>query len=64
MEHRALSTAIESLDALKVATNDGPRLQAAKAVTVTITVWCYSSADSLDLYYASTVPEAARRPSH
>lgn len=46
----------ESLDALKVATNDGTAFAGGKAVTVTITAWCYSSADSLDLYYSSSVP--------
>jgi leucyl aminopeptidase len=44
----------ESNDRLKVATNDGTNLARGKQVTVTATVWAYSStADTLDLYYAA-----------
>ncbi|HYO65849.1 MAG TPA: M20/M25/M40 family metallo-hydrolase [Archangium sp.] len=44
----------ESNDRLKVATVDGTNLAAGKQVTVTATVWAYSStADTLDLYYAA-----------
>ena len=43
----------ESNDRLKVATNDGTNLAAGKQVTVTATVWAYSTtADTLDLYRA------------
>ncbi len=45
----------ESNDRLKVATNDGSNLAPGKTVTVTATVWAYSSytSDHLDLYYAA-----------
>ncbi len=45
----------ESNDRLKVATTDGSALAAGKTVTVTATVWAYSSfgSDHLDLYYAA-----------
>jgi leucyl aminopeptidase len=44
----------ESNDRLKVATTDGTDLAAGKQVTVTATVWAYSStADTLDLYYTA-----------
>ncbi len=45
----------ESNDRLKVATNDGGAFAAGKTVTVTATVWAYSSytSDHLDLYYAA-----------
>ena len=45
----------ESNDRLKVATNDGSALAAGKTVTVTATVWAYSTytSDKLDLYYAA-----------
>jgi bacterial leucyl aminopeptidase len=44
----------ESNDRLKVATTDGTNLAAGKQVTVTATVWAYSStADTLDLYYTA-----------
>jgi len=44
----------ESNDRLKVATVDGTNLAAGKQVTVTATVWAYSStADTLDLYYTA-----------
>jgi leucyl aminopeptidase len=43
----------ESNDRLKVATTDGTALAAGKQVTVTATVWAYSSTtDTLDLYRA------------
>lgn len=43
----------ESNDRLKVATTDGTTMAAGKQVTVTATVWAYSStADTLDLYRA------------
>ncbi|MEM1205214.1 MAG: PKD domain-containing protein [Acidobacteriota bacterium] len=45
----------ESIDALKVSTNDGGAFAAGKTVTVEATVWAWStgSEDSLDLYYAA-----------
>ncbi|SEK40942.1 Galactose oxidase, central domain [Stigmatella aurantiaca] len=45
----------ESLDALRVYTNDGTLLSAGKTVTIEATVWAYSSyaSDKLDLYYAA-----------
>jgi hypothetical protein len=45
----------ESNDRLKIATNDGSNLAPGKTVTVTATVWAYSSytSDKLDLYYAA-----------
>jgi leucyl aminopeptidase len=44
----------ESNDRLKVTTNDGGNLAAGKQVTVTATVWAYSTtADTLDLYYTA-----------
>jgi hypothetical protein len=45
----------ESNDRLKVATNDGGAFAAGKTVTITATVWAYSSytSDHLDLYYAA-----------
>jgi leucyl aminopeptidase len=44
----------ESNDRIKVATNDGTNLAAGKQVTVTATVWAYSStADTADIYYAA-----------
>ncbi len=45
----------ESNDRLKVATTDGGNLAPGKTVTVTATVWAYSSysSDKLDLYYAA-----------
>ena len=46
----------ESNDRLMVATNDGTALAGGKAVTVTATVWCYGTTDSLDLYYTSSIP--------
>jgi hypothetical protein len=45
----------ESIDRMSIATNDGTAFSGAKAVTASITVWCYSSADSLDLYYTNNV---------
>jgi hypothetical protein len=45
----------ESLDRVKIATNDGTALAAGKAVTITFTAWCYSSTDKLDVYYATNV---------
>jgi leucyl aminopeptidase len=43
----------ESNDRIKVTTNDGTNLAAGKQVTVTATVWAYSStADTADIYYA------------
>jgi leucyl aminopeptidase len=44
----------ESNDRIKVATNDGTNLGAGKQVTVTATVWAYSTtADTADIYYAA-----------
>ncbi len=45
----------ESNDRLKVATTDGSALAAGKTVTITATVWAWTtpSADHLDLYYAA-----------
>ncbi len=43
----------ESLDALKVATNDVTSLAAGKSVIITATAFCYDNTDSLDLYYAA-----------
>ena len=44
----------ESNDRLKVSTTDGSNLAAGKTVTISATVWSYSStADKLDLYYAA-----------
>ena len=45
----------ESNDRLKIAANDGGALAAGKTVTITATVWAYSSytSDRLDLYYAA-----------
>ena len=43
----------ESLDALKVATNDSTVLAAGKAVTITATAFCFDNTDALDLYYAA-----------
>ena len=43
----------ESIDQMKVATNDGTALASGKTVTVTVTVWCYDSTDRLDLYRTS-----------
>lgn len=45
----------ESLDRVKIATNDGTALAAGKAVTITFTAYCYSSTDKLDVYYATNV---------
>ena len=42
----------ESLDRLAVSTTDGSLLAAGKTVKIDATVWNYSSADSLDLYFA------------
>jgi len=46
----------ESIDAMKIATNDGTALASGKAVTVTVTVYCYGSSDSLDLYRTASIP--------
>ncbi len=49
----------ESIDRLVVATNDGTALAGGKTVTVSATVWCYTSSpssDSLDLYYTASIP--------
>jgi leucyl aminopeptidase len=43
----------ESIDRMKIATNDSSALAAGKAVTATFTTYCYSSADKLDVYYTS-----------
>lgn len=43
----------ESVDRLKVATNDSSSLGVGKAVTISATVWCYGTTDTLDLYYAA-----------
>jgi len=45
----------ESNDRIVIATTDGSNLAPGKTVTVTATVWAYSSAssDALDLYYAA-----------
>lgn len=45
----------ESLDRVKIATNDGTALAQGKAVTVTFTAYCYSSTDKLDVYYTTNV---------
>ncbi len=46
----------ESIDRMRIATNDGSALASGKAVTVTVTVWCYGTTDSLDLYRTATIP--------
>lgn len=43
----------ESIDRMKIATNDSTAFAGGKAVTVTFTTYCYSSADKLDVYYTS-----------
>lgn len=45
----------ESVDRLKIASTDGTNLTHGKTVTVTATVWAYSSftSDALDLYYTA-----------
>ncbi len=43
----------ESLDRLKVVTQDGTSLAPGKTVRIDATVWAYSTSDKLDLYYAS-----------
>ena len=42
----------ESLDRLRIRTLDGSPLEPGKAVEVVATVWAYSSANFLDVYYA------------
>ena len=42
----------ESLDRLKISTSDGSLIAAGKTVLVEATVWSYSTADSIDLYFA------------
>src|SRR5262249_46118562 len=51
----------ESVDRLKVTTTDGSSLAAGKTVTVTATVWAYStfSSDHLDLYSAPNASSPA-----
>src|SRR5581483_1683381 len=44
----------ESIDRLVIASTDGTTLTHGKSATITATVWAYSTADSLDLYYAPT----------
>jgi len=44
----------ESLDRLSIATSDATALAAGKTVTITVTAYCYSSADKLDLYRTAT----------
>ncbi len=51
----------ESIDRLKVATNDSTAFASGKAVTITFTVYCYSSADKLDVYYTATAATRAGR---
>jgi len=46
----------ESIDRMKIATNDGTALASGKAVTVTVTVWCYGTTDRLDLYRTASIP--------
>jgi hypothetical protein len=46
----------ESIDRMSIATNDGTALAGGKAVTVSVTVWCYGTTDAMDLYYATSVP--------
>jgi leucyl aminopeptidase len=43
----------ESIDRMKVATNDGSAFASGKAVTITFTTYCYGSADKLDVYYTA-----------
>src|SRR6185369_9278819 len=42
----------ESIDRLVIASTDGTTLTHGKSATITATVYAYSTADSLDLYYA------------
>ena len=44
----------ESIDRMKIATNDGTALASGKAVTITFTVYCYSTADRIDVYRTAT----------
>ena len=46
----------ESIDRVKVNTNDGTAFAAGKAITVSYTVWCFSTADRIDLYRTATIP--------
>jgi hypothetical protein len=46
----------ESIDRVKVATNDGTALASGKAITVSYTVYCYGTADRIDLYRTATIP--------
>jgi len=43
----------ESIDRMSIATNDGTAFAGGKAVTVSITVWCWGTADKMDLYYTT-----------
>jgi len=43
----------ESIDRLKVSTSDASPMAAGKSVTITATVYAYSTADALDLYSAA-----------
>ncbi|HZQ70072.1 MAG TPA: choice-of-anchor D domain-containing protein [Terriglobales bacterium] len=48
----------ESIDRLVIASTDGTTLTHGKSATITATVWAYSTADSLDLYYAPNANSA------
>ncbi len=43
----------ESIDQIEVSTTDGSLIAPGKSVQVKITAYCYSTADSVDLYYTS-----------
>lgn len=53
----------ESLDALQITSVDGTAFGAGKSVTVTATVWAYSSysSDKLDIYYSPSVSNPSWR---
>lgn len=43
----------ESIDRMSIATADSAALASGKSVTISVTVWCFGTTDSLDLYYTS-----------
>lgn len=45
----------ESIEAIKIATNDSSSFTVGDAVTVTVTAYCYGTADRVTLYYANNV---------
>jgi trimeric autotransporter adhesin len=45
----------ESIDRVLIRTTDQGNFTPGKQVTVTVTAWCYSSSDKLDLYYTTNV---------